>query len=496
MEKLAVLICVFIISGTSLSYTVDLARNLKAIVEYDRIEGSCDSYFDLIDDNERKNNKAQKSYIDHGLGELEILCGKWIFFYLGIKSNVGIPEPLLKSTKFYFKEEVGENYSNFGFYPDPVFSGQGLGLVPVRPHNRRLKDILVPKQRQISCAGCHVGQLPDGRFSVGMPNEKLDLAKFNKYMVFPIWLVSKRKDDPEIFIPEMVTFFKSLLVKMKQAPKHLPNTLDLAKLTSKIMPGRSMNKIIQQYPPSLGDQRSYLHARPGVFNAASPLISFGDREIYTSVPPIWGMTHEEDNPRTGYLGAITAASNLEAFIKHAYVYTTYTTDYSVNKYVKPLAAYLRSLKAPRKQGLINKNLLEQGKKNFLKDCVSCHDGPHGESSFRVPIETVGTPEELSGIFNDYVDPNFQSRRLLEGLQEVHPFEPIRYGIKSRRLNGIWARRFLMTNGSIMNFDHLFCINGSKRDKFKRSGLSDKVHEDLCHLPHSDKLALIEYLQSL
>lgn len=487
-----VLALVWTLSSTVFSQNIthDTDYDLAKVVEYDQIKGSCDKYFKLLNKDGRLKKENQGT---EDAARLEVLCGKWIFFYLEAKSNIGIPEALLRSLKFYFKEDIGESYSKWGFYPDPVDKGQALGVIKTKPHNKRFKDLMVPAQRQISCAGCHVGKLPDGRYSVGMPNEILDISLFNKYMVFPLWLVSKEKENEEKFHPELIALYKNLREKMKSAPRHFPNTLDMSVISGKLMPSSWMYNMIQQYPPSLGDQVSYVNGRPGVFNAASPLISFGDRDFYTSIPPIWGLTHEKGNEKLAYLGTITSAPYLEAFIKHAFVYTTYTDDYSVDKYVTPLAAYLRTLKAPKFGGTLKRDLVNTGKLTFEAKCQSCHDGPHGESSFRVDIKDVGTPWQLSGIFNDYVDPNFQSKRLLDGLQSAFPFETITEGIKSRRLNGIWARKLLMTNGSIDGLDHLFCLNGKSRNETKREALTQYVHEDLCHLSENEKLSLKEYL---
>ena len=329
-----------------------------------------------------------------------------------------------------------------------------------------------------------------------MPNENLDISKFNKYMVFPLWLISKEKNNQSVFLPELIRFYDDLREKMREAPRHIPNTLDLSALSGRIFPSAWMYRLIEQSPPSIGDQVTYLNGRPGVFNPASPLISFNGREIYTSTPSLWGLTHRENDPRLSYLGTITSAPYLEAFIKHAFVYTTFTSDYSNDKYVRPLASYLRSLKAPKNPVEVNPSSVLEGEKLFRDNCISCHDGPHGESSHRVSVEEINTPWQLSGIFEDYIDPNQQSQKLVEQLQEAFEFEQITSGIKSRRLNGIWARKFLMHNGSIDGLDHLFCLNGQSRNRFSNEALSDLVHSDLCTLPLADKLSLKQYLLSL
>ena len=97
--------------------TQDVGRDLASVIEYEKIKDSCDRYFDLLD----SNNAVKQKYADDPQAiELEVQCGKWIFFYLGVKSNIGIPESLLRSLKFYFSDDIGTNYSGLGFFPTPI----------------------------------------------------------------------------------------------------------------------------------------------------------------------------------------------------------------------------------------------------------------------------------------------------------------------------------------------------------------------------------------
>ena len=161
-----------------------------------------------------------------------------------------------------------------------------------------------------------------------------------------------------------------------------------------------------------------------------------------------------------------------------------------------LASYLRSLKTPKYLGKIDTEKAKKGGRVFKSNCLSCHDGLNGASLNRYPIETVGTPKEIESIFLDYSTPTRQSKQLLESLQKAYPFETITHGVKARRLNGIWSKKRLMTNGTIEGLDHLFCLSGQKRLKVYRPAQTQMVHADLCQLKLEDRENLKQYFLGL
>lgn len=453
--------------------TNDIGPTLQSILDRDQIKGACRRYW--------KNKNAKE----------EILCGKSIFFNLEIATDMGIPQQMLDQLKRSFPNE----FEKIGLYDDPDNPNQKIGLVKVKSlHPMQAKDLLSFKGvRQISCAGCHVGQMPDGRWSVGYPNYRFNAGVLNTLFTFSLWLADKRKNDTSVWEPELIKKFKDMEKVVLKNP--LQNWLLLSsRLASNTNLSGPFYKFIKQDPPSIGDQKSYLFSRPGVYNAASPIVSFGKREFYTTPPQIWGMRHK-DSLDEAYLGTITSVNNLEAFIKHAYVYTSLTSKFSSDNYVRPLARYMRSLKTPKYLGEIDQEKAQKGKQFFQYQCMTCHDGLNGASLNRYPVEVVGSPQAIDSIFLDYTQPTKQSKQLLQALQKAYSFEPITYGIKARRLNGIWSKRRLMTNGSIEDLDHLFCLNGKKRNKVFRRAQSELPHHDLCDLNFDEKENLKHFLLS-
>ena len=93
--------------------------------------------------------------------DLKLRCGKAMFFYEGF-GGLGIPQPLLDFVSTKFTDELGEGFEAYGMIADPYSEeGRPIGYGPGAPMGS--VDTLA-----YSCASCHFGQLPDGRYSVGM----------------------------------------------------------------------------------------------------------------------------------------------------------------------------------------------------------------------------------------------------------------------------------------------------------------------------------------
>ena len=478
MIQLLIIFLNSLIHSPFASITTDIGPTLLSVMEKEKLKDACKDYF-------KSPNEIN-----------ERLCGKSIFFNLETKTDLGIPNQMLEQVKKTFPED----FSQVGFYGDPTNPKEVFGVVKVKPlYPEKLKELLsLNNIRQISCAGCHVGQMPDGRWSVGYPNYNLNVGKLNSLFAFPLWLADENKDDPNRWLPELSDKFK----KMRSLAFKNPLKswmLIVSSLPGRLKLSRFFYRFLEQDPPSLGDQRSYLYGRPGVYNAASPIISFGEREFYTTPPQIWDLDHKDPSDEA-YLGTITSVDNLEDFIKHAYAYTTLTSKYALKDskqdYIRPLASYLRSLKTPKYLGKIDHFRAKKGKQLFKTKCFSCHDGRNGASKIRYSVETVKSPKEIDSIFKDYLTPSQQSTKLMTALQESSPFDPITFGIKARRLNGIWSKKSIMTNGSITSLDHLFCLKGKERVLSRRPAQTENVHADLCNLENTEKLELKEYLKTL
>jgi hypothetical protein len=111
------------------------------------------------------------------------------------------------------------------------------------------------------------------------------------------------------------------------------------------------------------------------------------------------------------------------------------------------------------------------------------------------LSDVQSPLVFDQIFHDYEPPTKQSKVALTALQQVGMLPLARYGLKSRRFNGLWARNLLMTNGAIKGLDSLFCLNETTRKRVDSADpQSYGTHLDLCvNFDEDSKLSLKEYI---
>src|SRR5687767_4100648 len=90
-----------------------------------------------------------------------------MFFYESFGTG-GVPELLVNFIGANFPDEVGSGFSKMGMVRDPtVERDRPLGLAPSRP----LGNV---ETVAFTCASCHFGRLPDGRYAIGAPNHEYD----------------------------------------------------------------------------------------------------------------------------------------------------------------------------------------------------------------------------------------------------------------------------------------------------------------------------------
>ncbi len=475
--------------------TTDLSRDLSAILPPENGGDFCDNYWGALD---RRTQKV-RNLPDARLRELQrdmINCGKWLFFYLPIKTEVAFPDILLTALSKTFPDETGHAMERVGFRENPREPGQPLELPLVKPDRSKPRGWITPKVRTLACTGCHLNQLPDGRYSVGAPNDGLDLGLFNKLSAYPLWLAARGERDPIPWDPDLDAAFRDMYERSKGRVNFARALLDAVVLLDILNVERLFYGFVGQDPLPETDQRTFLKSGRGRINPATPMLSDPENEIYVSSPPIWKMRHyeggETDEP---YLGRVVSSRNLEEFIRQAFVFSTLKTNYSIPKYVDPLAAYLRVLEVPEPEFAVEENRFQAGEVLFAEDCVSCHNGYEGSTQEIYALDEVNSPLFFDRLFVNYVPPTRQSERALRSLQEVGMLPLERTGIKSRRLTGIWARQRLATNGAIEGLDHLLCLEGRTRTEPDReNGLSDATHTDLCtEYSETERLALKEFL---
>ncbi len=483
------------------SYTHDIGETIAEIREKDKISGSCKKYFTLIDSKTGELKTRNHSNSAEAARQL-VLCGKEMFFYLGMRSGMGMPINLVSSLLESFPEVTGKKFEKLGLLTDSSIQNEEfpLGLVSIKnSHPVSLRSFMTKNPQQISCAACHVNHLPDGRIAVGMPNDKFDLGVFNALTIYPFWKMDGAADHNGKWDPELTKYYKKLEAQEEQQNKK--NMLsNLGILANIKMPKRVninipdiFSSLLHEDVPPVENQRTFLKGGPGVFNLMSPMMNVKGKEFYVSLPQIWDMDASKNSH--GPIGTVNLVASLEDFIGQAVLLTTMSPKYESARYLDPLTTYLRCLKTPQNPQKRQEALYAKGSILFKNNCIKCHDGPNGEGLRSYPGASIGSPLVFEGLLKNYTPPDIQSRAVVKSFEKTGIKINAPDGMTPRRLNGIWVRKYLMANGSIKNMDHLFCLNGQKRVSPDRlDPLTDGVHSDLCEQYSTDeKESLKEYL---
>jgi hypothetical protein len=487
--------------GLTHDHDISLAAVLPDSVQS---SASCVRYWAALDPVSEKVDLSGKSAPQ--IADLQrdlVLCGKWLFFELPVPTQVGIPNVLLQAFMQTFPDQTGRAFEQIGFREDPRKPGWPLELPRVPAGSRTPRDLLIGPVRTMACTACHLGRLPDGRFSVGMPNDALDLGKFNQLVSYPLWLAGHGPKDVFRWDPKLDAAYREMYAKSR-GRVNLPRVLlDLSALADFLNIPGTLYSLAGQDPLPETDQRTFYKSGRGRLNPSAPMLSEPRHEIYVSSAPIWNMRHYETPPPGSddgigepYLGRVVSSRSLEEFIRQAFVFTTLETRTATPRYVDPIAAYLRTLQVPQLERPVDQAAFLQGKALFQAQCAHCHNGYAGATKENHPLEATQSPLVFDAIFHDYEPPTRQSKIALAGLKEVGMLPLARTGIKSRRLNGLWARQRLTENGAIEGMDHLLCLQGWTRDVLGRENpLSQATHMDLCEdYTIRERQALKEFLE--
>ena len=155
----------------------NVSADLGALLENGALAGACAAY------------QADPANL-----QKRLLCGKAMFFYEGF-GTAGVPKPLITWLLQSFPAELGPGFQNLGMIADPNSPEKlPLGLAKGAP-------IGTVESLAFTCASCHFGRLPDGRYAVGAPNHDYDYGRMNLVIALlpstamPGW--SDAAHDPE-----------------------------------------------------------------------------------------------------------------------------------------------------------------------------------------------------------------------------------------------------------------------------------------------------------
>ncbi len=435
----------------------NVSSDLDAVLERGALANACAHY--------RSGQTDRKTML---------LCGKWMYFYESF-GTLGVPSAIVKFLAQNFPDELGIGFSKLGMVLDPSSADKlPLGMGPTNKIEGKV-DALA-----FTCASCHFGRLPDGRYAVGAPNHEFDYGTQILAMTLAPGL-GLGTGNPADHDPSAVAKVQPLVDRLKN------DTLLRAKFGLSLLPLLSL----KQPGMTKEIEGQYASWPPGTMDfVIAPLPMDDHVHVVGKMIGLWGIPRkaEQDSAgmKTALLGWAGQAKSLEEFVSG--FATLGGVAPPTPDEMKPILEYIYSLRAPANPSPPDATLVAEGASLFAnKGCAGCHDGPRGSGRRSYTFDEIGTDRALSR----WADPNLTGTACC-GL-EVEPGS-LQHGVKSPRLVGQWALRRFLHNGSLRTLEQLFCLDPRPTggvEPFRADG-----HSFTCDgLGEHDKYALIAFLES-
>ena len=433
----------------------NVSADLIEVLERGQLAGACERWLASPDDR-----------------RLKLLCGKSMFFYEGF-GTLGIPEALLDFMGTEFPDEVGHGFSKLGLIEDPQIPGRALGFGPGAATEALFGDT---PTLAMTCAACHFGQLPDGRYAVGYPNLQYRYGT-HMLLLFLAPQVASPLYDPADYHPDALANVQPVIDKLAS------NRLLSIRLGIDLLP------LLGADQPEFGLEAQANHAKwlPGTMDfMIQPLPLEDDVHTVSRIAHLWGMPTAEEAAGAGMDSELLAwtgsAESLDDFLEGFVLVGDGDAHWDTER-LSPLAEYIRSLRPPVPLSVAPADELERGEEVFSGEgCIDCHDGPRGSGRRVFDFAEVGTDEALRA----WADPDLDGWAP-DGTALTH-------GIKSPRLVGLQTFDRFLHNGSVGSLEELLCVDGD-RPPSAPAPFGNQGHTFGCDLPTADKRALIGYLEA-
>lgn len=260
-------------------------------------------------------------------------CGKWMFFNETF-GTVGVPTPLLDFNQKHFAASFfGTGFSQLGFVADPDSAkGRPIGLSPT---TGKLGSV---ETTAFTCASCHFGKLPDGRYAVGYANTQLQYGLFLVTLGAPLSLSFNASD------PAVAPAVRAMLAGPVTAAKMKPGFTAEAGLVGLSLLGAGMGTGL-----TVAEQDQFLALHPGTMDfLTKPLLDDGIWTV-SRIISLWNLPDAEQRARANMpherLSWNGGVQTLEDFLKGFVAIGVGGTQWSDAR-LAPLAEYVRTLRAP------------------------------------------------------------------------------------------------------------------------------------------------------
>ncbi|HET8708243.1 MAG TPA: hypothetical protein VFM46_18195, partial [Pseudomonadales bacterium] len=404
----------------------DTDSTLETVLEQGKLEGSCDRW--------ARNPDSASVY-------LEKMCGKWMFFYEGF-NIMGVPAAIAEFMTTQMPDTVGKGFSKFGLIADPYSkTNLPLGLAPGA-------TVAGAKTLSFTCASCHFGQTPDGRFSAGLANHNYDYGKqiialnfLSSMVMLPAPMTNNTIDE------ETQRFMQPLLDELNQ--KQLKPKLMMAAmpLIGLLMSGKPIPTIPKEV------QKEYLAWKKGTQDFVITPVGQDDHvHTVSKMLTLWDLYTEEAMQAAGgahaMLGFTGSTTSYEEFLQGFVALSN--GNYPTIR-LRALKTYLLSLKSAPSNLPLNAADVETGQALFNSvGCSSCHDGPSLSSTRTFSYEEIGTDAAMQR----WADPDLTGHSVVPSVFDG----VLTHQIKAPRLVGMWAQKRFLHNGSVDSLEDLFCLN--------------------------------------
>lgn len=445
--------------GTGTPITHDVDRDLAAVLETRQLTGAC-------------------AAVEAGATDTatRLRCGKWMFFYETF-GTVGIPAPLLDFNQKHFAATYfGPGFERFGFVGDPASTkGLPLGLAAT---TGKLGTV---ETRAFTCASCHFGKLSDGRYAVGYGNVELDYGRFIASLGAPLSL-SFNASDPKVH-PQL----RMELAQPVATAKAMSGFTAEAGLVGLSLLGAGSSGSL-----TIEEQGRFLGLQTGTMDfLTKPLVDDGVWTV-SRILSLWNLTTAEQRAVTGQphelLSWTGGVPTLENFLEGFVVIGAGRAEWPTAR-LSPLAQYVRTLRTPALEQAPDAAEVSAGAQLFVaKQCLTCHDGPSGESHRVFTFAELGTDAAYGAIYNPGAD-----GKPCCGLGGDASY--VTRGVKAPRMTGLaWQKNFLH-NGAVPTLEALFCL--TPRPMVTTLAQTAVGHAMTCDdLTTREKEQLIAYLRSL
>ena len=450
------------VDPTAVTHDVDF--DLARVLEFETIKGACQAYRDG----------------DHS-EQTRLRCGKWMFFYESF-GTVGVPTHLLEFLQQWYRPYFGSSFSSMGFVPNPNSKDSiPLGLAE---STQRMGSL---KIHAFTCASCHFGQMPDGRYAVGYPNHQLDYGRFFGSMVALVKM-SINPDDDTIH-PQLKEALASTVAATRQLSGFMIGLASLG-LNIATRGGNAMSSGVLDLTHE--EQLRFWHLRTGTMDFLTKPMADDGVWTVSRILSLWNLPTperiEDSGMPHGLLSWTGIGKSLMGFL-HGFVAISGSDSEWTDEQLQPIADYIYSLRAPNSLHVADHAAVERGAQVFSEaGCLECHDGPSGEGRQLYEFERIGTDSAMKAIYNPDDD-----GQLCCGLDAAG--DHATWSLKSPRLAGQQFRTRLLHNGALDNLEQLFCLEARPESELEaQTGVGHRFGCD--ELSATEKFDLIEYINHL